>query len=89
MDTLAALFRDVGAPVSVERIELDPPAPTEILVRIAAAGLCRTDYHVRDLDVTETLFIVSSKTSRHWRQPSSGKGAQCASASPPITAGSH
>jgi Zn-dependent alcohol dehydrogenase len=46
MDTLAALFRDVGAPVSVERIELDPPAPTEILVCIAAVGLCRTDYHV-------------------------------------------
>ena len=46
MDILAALFREVGAPVSVERIKLDPPAPTEILVRIAAVGLCRTDYHV-------------------------------------------
>jgi len=46
MDTLAALFRDVGAPVSVEHIKLDPPASTEILVRIAAVGLCRTDYHV-------------------------------------------
>jgi NDMA-dependent alcohol dehydrogenase len=46
MDILAALFRDVGAPVSVERIKLDPPASTEILVRVAAVGLCRTDYHV-------------------------------------------
>jgi alcohol dehydrogenase/S-(hydroxymethyl)glutathione dehydrogenase/alcohol dehydrogenase len=46
MDTRAALFRDVGAPVSVERITLDPPAPTEVLVRVAAVGLCRTDYHV-------------------------------------------
>jgi NDMA-dependent alcohol dehydrogenase len=46
MDILAALFREVGAPVSVERIKLDPPASTEILVRIAAVGLCRTDYHV-------------------------------------------
>ena len=46
MDTLAALFRDVGATVSVERIKLDPPASTEILVRVAAVGLCRTDYHV-------------------------------------------
>jgi Zn-dependent alcohol dehydrogenase len=46
MDTLAAVFRDVGAPVSVERIKLDPPASTEILVRVAAVGLCRTDYHV-------------------------------------------
>ena len=46
MDTLAALFREVGAPVSIERIKLDPPTSTEILVRIAAVGLCRTDYHV-------------------------------------------
>jgi len=46
MDTLAALFREVGASLSVERIALDRPAPTEILVRVAAVGLCRTDYHV-------------------------------------------
>src|SRR6516225_1663265 len=46
MDTLAALFRAIGAPVSVERIKLDPPVSTEILVRVAAVGLCRTEYHV-------------------------------------------
>jgi len=46
MDTLAAVFRDVRARLSIERITLDPPAPTEVLVRVAAAGLCRTDYHV-------------------------------------------
>jgi alcohol dehydrogenase/S-(hydroxymethyl)glutathione dehydrogenase/alcohol dehydrogenase len=46
VETLAALFRDVGAPVSIEPITLDPPGPTEVLVRIAAVGLCRTDYHV-------------------------------------------
>ena len=46
METRAALFRDVGAPLSIERIALDPPGPTEVLVRVAAVGLCRTDYHV-------------------------------------------
>ena len=46
MDTVAALFRAIGAPVSVERIKLDPPTSTEILVRVVAVGLCRTDYHV-------------------------------------------
>jgi NDMA-dependent alcohol dehydrogenase len=46
MDTLAAVFRDVGAPLSIERIALDSPGPTEVLVRVAAVGLCRTDYHV-------------------------------------------
>jgi NDMA-dependent alcohol dehydrogenase len=46
MDCRAAVFRDVGAPMSIEHITLDPPGPTEVLVRIAAVGLCRTDYHV-------------------------------------------
>jgi len=46
MNVTAALFREVGAPISVERIALDPPASTEVLVRVAAVGLCRTDYHV-------------------------------------------
>jgi Zn-dependent alcohol dehydrogenase len=46
MEILAALFHDVGAPLSVERIALAPPGPSEVLVRIAAIGLCRTDYHV-------------------------------------------
>src|ERR1700687_1524091 len=46
MESMAALFRDVAAPLSIERITLDPPGPTEILVRVAAVGLCRTDYHV-------------------------------------------
>jgi len=46
MDTLAAVFREIGAPLSIERISLDTPASTEVLVRVAAVGLCRTDYHV-------------------------------------------
>jgi NDMA-dependent alcohol dehydrogenase len=46
MESLAAVFRDVGQPLSIERITLDPPGPTEVLVRIAAVGLCRTDLHV-------------------------------------------
>ncbi len=46
MNTLAALFRDVGAPLAIETIELDAPKPSEVLVRVAAVGLCRTDLHV-------------------------------------------
>ena len=46
MDCLAAIFRDIGTSMAVEHITLDPPGPTEVLVRVAAVGLCRTDYHV-------------------------------------------
>ncbi|MGH8743019.1 MAG: zinc-dependent alcohol dehydrogenase family protein, partial [Burkholderiales bacterium] len=33
----------VSRPLSVEEIELDPPGPGEVLVKIAAAGLCHSD----------------------------------------------
>lgn len=46
MFSMAAVFRTPGAPLTIERIALDAPGPTEVLVRIAAVGLCRTDYHV-------------------------------------------
>jgi NDMA-dependent alcohol dehydrogenase len=46
MRTRAALFRTVGDPLSIETIMIDPPGPTEVLVRVAAVGLCRTDLHV-------------------------------------------
>ncbi|GAA3992795.1 Zn-dependent alcohol dehydrogenase [Allokutzneria multivorans] len=44
--TRAALFRGVGQPLSVETIQLDPPRPTEVHVRMVAVGLCHTDLHV-------------------------------------------
>ena len=46
MKTRAALFRAPGQPLAIEEIALDPPRPTEVLVRLVACGLCRTDYHV-------------------------------------------
>lgn len=42
----AAVYRGPQSALAIERIELDAPGPTELLVRIAAVGLCRTDYHV-------------------------------------------
>lgn len=42
----AAVYRGPHAALAIEQIELDAPGPTEVLVRVAAVGLCRTDYHV-------------------------------------------
>jgi aryl-alcohol dehydrogenase len=41
--TEAAVIDGPGAPFTVQEIELDEPQPTEILVRMTAAGLCHTD----------------------------------------------
>lgn len=46
MKTEAAICWGVGKPWSVEEIELDPPGPGEVLVRMVASGLCHSDDHV-------------------------------------------
>ncbi len=35
-------------PLSIEEVELDPPGPGEVLVRVGAAGLCHSDLSVID-----------------------------------------
>ena len=54
MKTLAAVLRERGLPppyaqsrpLVIEELELDPPGPGEVLVQIAAAGLCHSDLSV-------------------------------------------
>lgn len=46
MITQAAVFRAVGAPLSIEPITLDRPRASEVQVKVKAVGLCRTDLHV-------------------------------------------
>jgi Zn-dependent alcohol dehydrogenases, class III len=45
VETTAAVLRETGKPLSVERIELDEPGPGEVLIRMAAAGICFSDHH--------------------------------------------
>lgn len=44
----AAVIREKGKPFLLEQLELDDPRPDEILVRIAATGICHTDVTLRD-----------------------------------------
>jgi S-(hydroxymethyl)glutathione dehydrogenase / alcohol dehydrogenase len=55
----AVVFRDPARPVEVADVELDPPGPGEVRVRIAAAGVCHSDLHVRrgDWDVAVPLVM--------------------------------
>ncbi|MFW2341475.1 zinc-dependent alcohol dehydrogenase family protein [Brevundimonas sp.] len=54
MKTRAAILRTMGAsrpyadsrPLSIEAVTLDPPGPSEVQVRIRAAGLCHSDLSV-------------------------------------------
>ncbi|MQA84361.1 MAG: alcohol dehydrogenase catalytic domain-containing protein [Streptosporangiales bacterium] len=48
MKITAAVAWRAGAPLEIEEVELDEPRDDEILVRVAAAGICHTDMHARD-----------------------------------------
>lgn len=52
MRTRGAILHGVGKPWSVEEVELDPPRAGEVLVRNVAAGLCHTDDHIAQGDLS-------------------------------------
>lgn len=46
MQTTAAVMRALAEPLSIETIELDEPGAGEVLIRMAAVGICGSDRHV-------------------------------------------
>ncbi|MBP1712869.1 MAG: Alcohol dehydrogenase zinc-binding domain protein [Deltaproteobacteria bacterium] len=48
MEITAAVVHERGGAFQVERVELAEPEAGEVLVRIAASGICQTDIHARD-----------------------------------------
>lgn len=41
----AAVFREVGKPLTVEDVDISKPGPREVLVKTSAAGVCHSDLH--------------------------------------------
>ena len=41
----AAVLEEFGAPLSVQDVDLAAPASGEVLVRLAACGVCHTDMY--------------------------------------------
>ncbi len=58
MKTKAAILWEVGTPWSVEEIELDPPKAGEVLVKLAASGMCHSDEHVVTGDLPFDLPLI-------------------------------
>jgi aryl-alcohol dehydrogenase len=44
----AAVVNEAGSPFSIEDVDLDDPRPGEVVVRVAATGVCHTDLVTRD-----------------------------------------
>jgi alcohol dehydrogenase len=49
----AAVLHEYRTPLEVCELELDPPGPGEVLVRVAAAGVCRSDLHLAEGNLGE------------------------------------
>jgi NDMA-dependent alcohol dehydrogenase len=56
MQTRGAILRQDGTQWEVEMLELDDPKAGEVLVRIAAAGLCHSDDHAVTGDVPRDYY---------------------------------
>ena len=54
----AAVLYEVGKPLAVETVELEPPRRGEVAVRIAATGVCHSDLHYIKGDLTMALPVV-------------------------------
>ncbi len=48
MQIQAAIVHEKGAPYRIETAELTDPQDDEVIVRVAATGICQTDVHGRD-----------------------------------------
>lgn len=54
----AAVLWETNTPWSVEEVELDPPKEGEVLVRLAASGMCHSDEHAVTGDIPFALPAV-------------------------------
>ncbi len=54
----AALLNEAGCDAEVEDVTIDDPGPGEVLVKIAASGVCHTDLTVKNLNGNGMAFPI-------------------------------
>jgi S-(hydroxymethyl)glutathione dehydrogenase / alcohol dehydrogenase len=54
----AAILRAARTLMTIETVQLDGPRPEEVRIRVAASGLCHSDYHVISGDMGSVFPIV-------------------------------
>ncbi len=54
----AAVLYETGKPLSIEEVRFDPPKANEVRVKVAAAGVCRSDLHVINGEAQVRLPVV-------------------------------
>ena len=59
MKIKAAVLRKIKAPFSIETVDLAPPRAGEVRVKMAAAGVCHSDWHLVSGDTRHPLPVVA------------------------------
>lgn len=54
----AAVLHDFKQPLTIDDIDLPQPGPEEVLIRVAACGVCHSDLHVADGDWPQMAAIT-------------------------------
>ena len=58
MQMQAAVLNAPNTPLTIETVTLDDPAPGEVRVKIAASGVCHSDYHLMTGDTQHPLPAI-------------------------------
>src|ERR1041384_838064 len=58
MKTRTAVIYALNEPMRVEEVELDAPREREVQVRMVAAGICHSDYHIITGDLPSYLPLA-------------------------------
>ena len=54
----AAVLYELGGEMTIEDVELDPPAHDEVLIRVVASGVCHSDLHQLHGDIPGPVPII-------------------------------
>lgn len=52
----AMVFHGVGQPLQMRQVPVSEPAPDQVLIRVKACGICRTDLHIVDGELDEPVL---------------------------------
>jgi S-(hydroxymethyl)glutathione dehydrogenase / alcohol dehydrogenase len=59
MKVKAAVFHQTGVPFQIETLDLESPKAGEVLVKVAAAGVCHSDWHLMTGATQHPLPVVA------------------------------
>ncbi len=59
MKIKAAVLYEPHQPFQIESVDLKPPRAGEVLVKMAAAGVCHSDYHLVTGDTKHAMPVVA------------------------------